>query len=132
MSMDERLKALEEEQKRSDLPQFNQGDTVKVHYQVVEGGRKRLQAFQGTVLKVQGEGVRKTFTVRKISFGTGVERVFPLHSPNIKKIEVLRRGFSRRARLYYLRERVGKATRVKEKRTPRKTKPKTSSETNSK
>lgn len=130
--MDERLKALEEEQKRSDLPQFNQGDTVKVHYQVVEGGRKRLQAFQGTVLKVQGEGVRKTFTVRKISFGTGVERVFPLHSPNIKKIEVLRRGFSRRARLYYLRERVGKATRVKEKRTPRKTKPKTSSETNSK
>lgn len=130
--MDERLKALEEEQKRADLSQFNQGDTVKVHYQVVEGGRKRLQAFQGTVLKVQGEGARKTFTVRKISFGTGVERVFPLHSPNIKKIEVLKRGSSRRARLYYLRDRVGKATRVKEKRTPKETKPNTSSETETK
>ncbi len=130
--MDEKIKALEEEQKRADLPQFKQGDTVKVHYQVVEGGRKRLQAFQGTVLKVQGEGARKTFTVRKISFGTGVERVFPLHSPNIKKVEVMRRGFSRRARLYYLRERVGKATRVKEKRTPKETKSNTSKETKSK
>ncbi len=114
--MSEEIKMIEKEQIRNDLPEIFPGDTVKVYYRVVEGGNERTQIFQGTVLKVQGEGARKTFTVRKISFGVGVERVFPLHSPNISKIEIVRRGDVRRAKLYYLRQRVGKATRVKEKR----------------
>jgi large subunit ribosomal protein L19 len=118
--MSEEIKAIEKQQIREDLPQIFPGDTVRVHYKVVEGGNVRTQVFQGTVLKVQGEGSRKTFTVRKVSFGVGVERIFPLHSPNIAKIEVVRRGDVRRARLYYLRQRVGKATRVKEKRSPSK------------
>jgi large subunit ribosomal protein L19 len=102
---------------RDDLPQFGPGDTVRVHVRVVEGGRERVQAFEGVVIARNGGGARETFTVRKISFGVGVERIFPVHAPIIQKIEVLRRGDVRRAKLYYLRDRVGKATRIKEKRT---------------
>jgi large subunit ribosomal protein L19 len=102
---------------RDDIPQFGPGDTVRVHVRVVEGGRERVQAFEGVVIARSGGGARETFTVRKISFGVGVERIFPVHAPIIQKIEVLRRGDVRRAKLYYLRDRVGKATRIKEKRT---------------
>ena len=98
---------------------FNVGDTVRVDVRVVEGGKERAQAFQGVVIKRRGGGVRETFTVRKISSGIGVERVFPLHSPNIKSIKVMRRGKVRRAKLYYLRDLVGKAARIREKKTPR-------------
>jgi large subunit ribosomal protein L19 len=102
---------------RDDIPQFGPGDTVRVHVRVVEGGRERVQAFEGVVIARNGGGARESFTVRKISFGVGVERIFPVHAPIIQKIEVLRRGDVRRAKLYYLRDRVGKATRIKEKRT---------------
>ena len=102
---------------RDDIPQFGPGDTVRVHVRVVEGGRERVQACEGVVIARSGGGARETFTVRKISFGVGVERIFPVHAPIIQKIEVLRRGDVRRAKLYYLRDRVGKATRIKEKRT---------------
>jgi len=95
---------------------FRVGDTVKVMVRVVEGNKEREQAFQGTVIKQNGKGITETFTVRKISSGVGVERVFPIHSPNVTKIEVLRRGRVRRAKLYYLRKRVGKAARIQEKR----------------
>ena len=101
---------------RDDVPAFSPGDTVKVHVRVVEGTRERLQVFQGVVIRRQGSGVRETFTVRKVSFGVGVERTFPVHSPIIARIEVLTRGDVRRAKLYYLRDRVGKAAKVKEKR----------------
>ncbi|MBT8207388.1 MAG: 50S ribosomal protein L19 [Acidimicrobiia bacterium] len=101
---------------RDDIPEFGPGDTVRVHLRVVEGGRERLQVYEGVVLGRSGGGVRETFTVRKISFGVGVERIFPVHSPIIHEIEVTRRGDVRRAKLYYLRDRVGKATRIKEKR----------------
>jgi large subunit ribosomal protein L19 len=101
---------------RSDLPQFSPGDTVKVHVRVVEGTRERIQVFQGVVIRRQGSGVRETFTVRKVSFGVGVERTFPVHSPIIATIEVVTRGDVRRAKLYYLRDRVGRAAKVKEKR----------------
>jgi large subunit ribosomal protein L19 len=101
---------------RDDLPEFRAGDSVKVNVRVVEGGRERLQTFEGTVIARSGGGLRETFTVRKISFGVGVERIFPLHAPIIHSIEVVRRGDVRRAKLYYLRDRVGKATRIKEKR----------------
>jgi large subunit ribosomal protein L19 len=101
---------------RDDLPDFRPGDTVKVHVRVVEGGRERIQVFQGTVIGRQGSGVRETFTVRKISFGVGVERIFPVQSPMIARIEVLSRGNVRRAKLYYLRSRVGRAAKVREKR----------------
>ena len=101
---------------RDDVPDFNPGDTVKVHVRVVEGTRERLQVFQGVVIRRQGSGVRETFTVRKVSFGVGVERTFPVHSPIVSKIEVVTRGDVRRAKLYYLRDRVGKAAKVKEKR----------------
>ena len=101
---------------RSDLPVFRPGDTVKVHVRVVEGNRERVQVFQGVVIRRQGGGVRETFTVRKISFGVGVERTFPVHSPIIAKIEFMTRGDVRRAKLYYLRERVGKRARVRERR----------------
>jgi len=101
---------------RDDVPDFGPGDTVKVHVRVVEGGRERVQLYEGVVLGRKGGGVRETFTVRKISFGVGVERIFPVHAPIIQKIEVMRRGDVRRAKLYYLRDRVGKATRIKEKR----------------
>ncbi len=111
------IKALEQEQLRNDIPNFNVGDTVKVHLKVKEGKRERIQIFEGVVLKKQNGGVRETFTVRKISYGVGVEKTLPIHSPKIDKIEVVRRGKVRRAKLNYLRDRVGKAAKVKEKMT---------------
>ena len=104
---------------RSDLPAFGPGDTVKVHVRVVEGNRERIQVFQGVVIRRQGAGVRETFSVRKVSFGVGVERTFPVHSPILATIEVVTRGAVRRAKLYYLRDRVGRAAKIKEKRTAR-------------
>jgi large subunit ribosomal protein L19 len=104
---------------RDDVPAFRPGDTVKVHVRVVEGNRERVQVFQGVVIRRQGSGVQETFTVRKVSFGVGVERTFPVHSPTIAKLEVATYGDVRRAKLYYLRERSGKAAKVKERRTPR-------------
>ena len=101
---------------RSDIPEFRAGDTVKVHVKVVEGNHSRVQVFQGVVIKVQGSGLGRTFTVRKVSFGVGVERTFPLHSPIFEKIEVVTRGDVRRAKLYYLRDLRGKAAKIKEKR----------------
>src|SRR5215212_5037187 len=103
---------------RSDVPAFRPGDTVKVHVRVVEGNRQRIQVFQGVVIRRQGGGVRETFTVRKVSFGVGVERTFPVHTPIIAKIEVVTRGDVRRAKLYYLRDLRGKAAKIKEKRDP--------------
>ncbi|MFP5318337.1 MAG: 50S ribosomal protein L19 [Acidimicrobiia bacterium] len=104
---------------RSDLPEFGPGDTVKVHVRVVEGNRERIQVFQGVVIRRQGAGVRETFSVRKVSFGVGVERTFPVHSPILAAIEVVTRGAVRRAKLYYLRDRVGRAAKIKEKRSAR-------------
>jgi large subunit ribosomal protein L19 len=101
---------------RTDLPEFRPGDTLKVHVRVVEAGRERIQVFQGVVIRRQGGGLQETFTVRKISFGVGVERTFPLHSPSIGKLEVVSRGHVRRAKLYYLRERRGKKARIRERR----------------
>lgn len=101
---------------RSDIPEFRPGDTVKVHVRVVEGSRERVQVFQGVVIRRQGGGLRETFTVRKISFGVGVERTFPLHSPSIARLEIVARGRVRRAKLYYLRELRGKKARIKERR----------------
>jgi large subunit ribosomal protein L19 len=101
---------------RDDVPAFRAGDTLKVHVKVVEGNRSRVQIFQGAVIRRQGDGVRETFTVRKVSFGVGVERTFPVHSPIIDKIEVVTRGDVRRAKLYYLRDLRGKAAKIKEKR----------------
>lgn len=101
---------------RTDLPPFRPGDTVKVHVRVVEAGRERVQVFQGVVIRRQGGGLQETFTVRKISFGVGVERTFPLHSPSVAKLEVVLRGKVRRAKLYYLRERRGKKARIRERR----------------
>lgn len=109
---------IEKSRLRDDLPQFRAGDTVKVHVRVVEAGRERIQMFQGVVLRRRGGGLRESFTVRKISFGVGVERTFPLHSPTIARIEVLSRGDVRRAKLYYLRERRGKRARIRELRGP--------------
>ena len=108
------IELLEQRQLRSDLPQFKAGDTVRVHFQVIEGQRRRIQVFEGIVIKRQGAGVRETFTVRKQSFGVGVERTFPLHSPKIEKIEVQAIGDVSRAKLYYLRAKVGKKARVRE------------------
>ena len=107
---------VEQAQLRDDIPEFGPGDTVKVHVKVVEGNRERVQIFQGVVISRRGDGIRESFTVRKLSFGVGVERIFPLHSPIIEKIERVTRGDVRRAKLYYLRDRVGKAAKVKEKR----------------
>ena len=107
---------VEREQIRTDLPTFGPGDNVKVNVRVVEGQRERVQTFQGVVIRRRGGGIRETFTVRKISFGVGVERTFPLHSPSVASIEVVSRGDVRRSKLYYLRDRVGKAARIKEKR----------------
>ncbi len=104
---------------RDDVPDFRPGDTVKVHVRVVEGNRERVQVFQGVVIRRQGVGVRETFTVRKVSFGVGVERTFPVHSPTIAKLEVATYGDVRRAKLYYLRDLSGKAAKIKEKRTVR-------------
>ena len=112
---------VERAQLRDDLPDFRPGDTVKVHVRVVEGSRERIQVFQGFVLRRQGGGLRETFSVRKISFGVGVERTFPVHSPSIAKIELVTRGDVRRAKLYYLRDRTGRAAKIKEKRSPART-----------
>ena len=101
---------------RSDIPDFRPGDTIKVHVNIVEGSRSRIQVFQGVVIGRSNEGIRETFTVRKVSFGVGVERTFPLHSPNVEKIEVVSRGVVRRAKLYYLRDLRGKAAKIRERR----------------
>ena len=105
---------------RDDVPDFGPGDNLKVHVRVVEGNRERIQVFQGNVIRRQGSGVRETFTVRKVSFGVGVERTFPVHSPILSKIELVTHGDVRRAKLYYLRDRTGKAAKIKEKRQPAK------------
>jgi large subunit ribosomal protein L19 len=105
------IRTIEKEQMKKDLPKFNVGDTVRVYVKVVEGTRERLQAFEGIVIQKRHGGLRETFTVRRLSYGIGVERVFPVHSPKIDRIEVVRRGKVRRARLYYLRDRVGRAAR---------------------
>lgn len=108
------IKQIESEYIRTDLPNFNIGDTVKVHVKIKEGNRQRVQVFEGIVLKKQNGGVRETFTVRRVAYGVGVERTFPINAPIIEKIQVVRRGKVRRAKLYYLRDRVGKAAKVKE------------------
>ncbi|MEL7565010.1 MAG: 50S ribosomal protein L19 [Dehalobacterium sp.] len=108
------LKIVEQEQIKTDIPPFRPGDTVRVHVKVVEGTRERIQVFEGIVIKRKGGGIRENFTVRRVTYGVGVERTFPLHSPKIDKIEVMRRGKVRRAKLYYLRERTGKAARIKD------------------
>ena len=110
------IETLEKEQLRSDIPVFAPGDKVRIHAKIVEGNRERIQVFEGRVIARQGVGVRETFTVRRISYGIGVERLFPVHSPRIAKIEVVSRGVVRRAKLYYLRNLTGKAARTKEKR----------------
>ena len=110
------IDSIEQQQLRTNLPPFKAGDTVRVHFQVIEGQRRRVQVFEGIVLKRQGAGVRETFTVRKQSFGVGVERTFPVHSPVTSKIEVVTRGDVRRAKLYYLRDLRGKKAKIKEKR----------------
>jgi large subunit ribosomal protein L19 len=110
------IDSIERRQQRQGLPSFTPGDRVRVHFQVIEGSRRRTQVFEGIVLKRQGSGIRETFTVRKQSFGVGVERTFPLHSPKIEKLEIAARGDVRRAKLYYLRGRIGKAARVAERR----------------
>ena len=110
------ISELEKEQLRTDLPELEVGDSVRVFVKVIEGNRERLQNFEGVVIKIQGGGVRKSFTVRRISYGVGVERTFPLHSPRLAKIEVMRHGVVRRAKLYYLRNLTGKAARIREKR----------------
>ena len=110
------IETIEQRQLRPGIPRFKAGDTVRVHFQVIEGTRRRLQVFEGIVIKRQGSGMRETFTVRKQSFGVGVERTFPLHSPKIERIEVTARGDVRRAKLYYLRGLRGKKAKIKEKR----------------
>jgi large subunit ribosomal protein L19 len=114
--MSSTLQTLDAESLRSDIPEFRAGDTLKVHVRVVEGSRSRIQIFQGVVIRRQGGGLQETFTVRKVSFGVGVERTFPVHTPVIDKIEVVTRGDVRRAKLYYLRDLRGKAAKIKEKR----------------
>jgi len=113
------MESINKEQMRMDLPNFNAGDTVKVHFKIVEGEKERIQVFEGVVIRKRKGGVGATFTVRKVSYGIGVERIFPLHSPRIEKIEIVTRGRVRRARLYYLRHLRGKAARIKtKKQTP--------------
>lgn len=112
--MPTRLRKIEAEQMKENAPEFNVGDTVKVYAKIKEGNRERIQVFEGTVLKKQGGGVRATFTVRKFSNGIGVEKTWPIHSPHVEKVEVVRRGKVRRAKLNYLRSRIGKAAKVKE------------------
>jgi large subunit ribosomal protein L19 len=108
---------IDNDQLRDDVPEFAAGDEVKVHVRVVEGNKERIQVFQGNVIRRQGSGLQETYTVRKLSYGVGVERTFPLHTPTVTKIEVVKRGDVRRAKLYYLRGRVGKAAKIREKRT---------------
>ncbi len=110
------IQMIEEEQMKKDLPDFRPGDTVRVHVRVVEGTRERIQVFEGLVIKMKGGGLRETFTVRRVTYGVGVERTFPLHSPRLDKIEVARYGIVRRAKLYYLRGLSGKAARIRERR----------------
>jgi large subunit ribosomal protein L19 len=112
----EEIKKIEEKYMRKDIPEIWPGDQVVVYYKIFEGNKERIQPFKGTVIALKGSGVKRTITVRKVSYGIGVERIFPLHSPLIEKIEVERKGKVRRAKLYYLRQRTGKATRIKEKR----------------
>lgn len=110
------IKIVEQDYMKKEIPPFRPGDTVKVHVKVVEGSRERTQVFEGTVIRRRGSGLSETFTVRRISYGVGVERTFPAYSPRLDKIEIVRRGRIRRARLYYLRNRVGKAARIKERK----------------
>jgi len=112
----EKLKQIEKENMRLDLPPFNAGDTVKVHVRISEGGKERTQAFQGVVIKKRNGTTNATFTVRKVSYGVGVERIFPMHSPNIDQVEVITRGRVRRSKIYYLRKLRGKAARIRERR----------------
>ena len=114
MNASEIIKSIENEQLKAEVPEFSVGDTVKVYGKIKEGNRERIQVFEGTVLKRQGGGARETFTVRRLAYGVGVERTFPVNSPIIEKMEVTRRGKVRRAKLFYLRDRVGKAAKVKE------------------
>ncbi len=109
------IRALEQQQIKQDIPEFFVGDNVKVHYRITEGNRERIQVYQGDVIRKHGASNRETFTVRKISFGVGVERTFPVHSPKIDRIEVVRHGAVRRSKLYYLRKKIGKAARIREK-----------------
>ena len=111
------IRSIEQEQLKTEIESFNVGDTIKVHVRIKEGNRERVQIFEGIVIKRQGGSNRETFTVRKIAYGVGVERTFPLHSPKIEKLELVRKGKVRRAKLFYLRERTGKAAKVKEKRS---------------
>ena len=113
--MNEIIKNIEAEQLKKDVPQFNVGDTVRVHALIKEGNRERIQVFEGTVIKKQNGSNRTTFTVRKLSNGVGVEKTWPLHSPNVEKVEIVRKGKVRRAKLYYLRDRAGKSARIREK-----------------
>ncbi|KGM97747.1 50S ribosomal protein L19 [Clostridium novyi A str. 4552] len=108
------IKAIEAEQVKTDITEFNVGDTVRVNVRITEGNKERLQAFEGTVIKRQNGGIRETFTVRRVAYGTGVERTFPVNSPMLESIKVVRKGKVRRSKLYYLRDRVGKAAKVKE------------------
>ncbi|MBM7623541.1 50S ribosomal protein L19 [Sporohalobacter salinus] len=117
--MEELLKVVEEEHMKDEIPEFRAGDTVSVHVKVEEGGTERIQVFEGVVLQRKGGGVRETFTVRKISHGVGIERIFPVHSPKIDKIEIVKRGDVNRSKIFYLRERRGKKARVEEKREAR-------------
>ena len=110
------IRAIEAQQLKADVPELQIGDNVKVHYRIREGERERIQVFQGDVIRLSGSGARETFTVRKVSFGVGVERTFPVHSPKIAKLEVVRHGDVHRAKLYYLRDRVGKAARIRARR----------------
>ncbi len=114
--MSEEIRVIEREHKRDDLPDFGPGDHVVVNVRVTEGGRERIQPFEGTVMRRQGSGINESFTVRRVSYGVGIERTFPVHTPRIKDIQVVRRGKVRRAKLYYLRERVGKSARIRERR----------------
>lgn len=110
------IREIEKKQLKEDLPHFSAGDSVRVHVKVVEGGRERVQVYEGVVIRRQGSGARETFTVRRVTYGIGVERIFPVHSPSINRIEVTKRGKVRRAKLYYLRKRTGKAARIRERR----------------
>ena len=112
--MNELIRQIEAEQLKSDIPQFNVGDTVRVYAKVVEGSKERIQMFEGTVIAKRNGGIGETFTVRRISYGVGVEKTFPIHSPNVVKVDVIRTGKVRRAKLFYLRDRVGKSAKVKE------------------
>jgi large subunit ribosomal protein L19 len=107
---------VDNQNKREDIPVFFPGDEVKVHVRVVESGKERVQLFQGNIIRIQGSGISETYTVRKVSYGVGVERTFPMHGPSVAKLEVIRRGDVRRAKLYYLRDRVGKSAKIREKR----------------